>query len=81
MRLFTQKIGSLIWAFLFSACVPLSTPTQATAPELEPTSAQNYHSLETSVGIEEVDNVINAVASGDPQLLRSLVQFTAAKCT
>jgi len=81
MKLFTHKIGLLIAVFLISACLPLSTPTQATAPELQPTSAQNYHPLETRVGIEEVDNVINAVASGDPQLLRSLVQFTTAKCT
>ncbi|HEX9839134.1 MAG TPA: hypothetical protein VGA72_07305 [Anaerolineales bacterium] len=81
MRLFTQKIGLLICVFLISACVPLSTPAQATAPELEPTSTQNYHPLETRVGIEEIDQVLSAVASGDPQLLRSLVRFTTAKCT
>jgi len=81
MRLFTHKICLLITIFLISACLPLSTPTQATAPEPEPTSARKYHPLETRVGIEEVDNVINAVASGDPQLLRSLVKFTTAKCT
>ena len=81
MRLWTQKIGLLITVFLISACLPWSTPTQATAPELQPTSAQKYHPLETRVGIEEVDNVINAVAGGDPQLLRSLVKFTTAKCT
>jgi hypothetical protein len=71
----------LVAVFLSTACLPLSTPTQATAPEPHLTSAQNYHPLETRFGIEEVDNVINAVASGEPQLLRSLVQFTAAKCT
>ena len=81
MRRFTQKIGLLIAVFLISACVPLSTPAQTTAPELEPTSTQNYHPLETRVGIEEIDQVLSAVASGDPQLLRSLVQFTTAKCT
>lgn len=81
MKLYTQRSFLLVAVFLSAACLPLSTPTQATAPEPQPTSAQNYHPLETRVRIEEVDNVINAVASGDPQLLRSLVQFTTAKCT
>jgi hypothetical protein len=81
VKLYTQRSFLLVAVFLSAACLPLSTPTQATAPEPQPTSAQNYHPLETRVRIEEVDNVINAVASGDPQLLRSLVQFTTAKCT
>lgn len=81
MKLDIQKIFVLAAVFLIPACLPLSTPTQATAPEPQPTSAQDDHPLETRVGIEEVDNVINAVASGEPQLLRSLVMFTPAKCT
>ena len=81
MRPWTPKIGVLLIVFLVSACLPLSTPTQATAPETQPTSAQNYHPLETRVGIEEIDNALSAVASGDVQLLRSLVKFTTAKCT
>ena len=79
MRLLTQKIGLLITVFLICACLPLSTPTQGTTPE--PSSAQKYHSLETRVGLEEIDNALSAVASGDVQLLRSLVKFTAVKCT
>ena len=81
MRPWTPKIGVLLIVFLVSACLPLSTPTQAPVPETQPTSAQNYHPLETRVGIEEIDNVLSAVASGDVQLLRSLVKFTTAKCT
>jgi len=81
VKLDIQKIFVLAAVFLIPACLPLSAPTQATAPELQPTSSQDDHPLETRVGIEEVDNVINAVASGEPQLLRSLVMFTPAKCT
>jgi hypothetical protein len=80
MRPWIPKFGLLIIVFLVSACLPLSTPTQATAPETQPTSAQNYHPLETRVGIEEIDNVLSVLASGDVQLLRSLVKFTTAKC-
>ena len=81
MRLWTPKIGGLIIVLLVSACLPLSAPTQAIAPETQPTSAHTYHPLETRVRIEEIDNVLSAVASGDIQLLRSLINFTTAKCT
>ena len=81
MRPWIPKIGLLVTVSLISACLPLSTPMQETAPEPQPTSAQKYHPLETRVGIEEIDNVLSAVASGDVQLLRSLVNFTIAKCT
>jgi hypothetical protein len=81
VQLYIQKIFVLAALFLIPACLPLSTPTQATPPGPQPISSQDYHPLETRVGIEEVDNVIEAVASGEPQLLRSLVKFTAAECT
>jgi hypothetical protein len=81
MRPWIPKIGVLIIVFLVSACLLRSAPTEATAPETQPTSAQNYHPLETRVGIEEIDTVLTAVPSGDVQLLRSLVKFTTAKCT
>ncbi len=81
MKLYTQEIFLLVAVFLISACLPLSTPIQAMAPEPQLTSAQNYHPLESQVGIEEIDNVLGAVASGDPQMLHSLVSFTIAKCT
>ena len=81
MRLGTQRIGLLILGFLISACLPMPIPTQATTPELGMPFAQKYHPLDTRVGIEEIDNVINAVASNDLGRLRSLVNFTTAKCT
>jgi hypothetical protein len=81
VKLYTQKIFLCVAVFLISACLPLSTPTQATAQEPQPPSARDYHPLESQVGIEEIDNVLIAVASGDLQTLRSLVSFTTAKCT
>ena len=81
MRLFTQITGSLILGFLISACLPMPTATQATAPEPGMTSAPKYHPLDTRVGIEGIDNVLAAVASRDLQLVRSLVKFTPKKCT
>lgn len=76
-----QKLCSLLMIFFIAACSPRSAPTQAPTPEPQPTSIGTYHSLEARVGIEEVDNVLEAVESADPEMLRSLVKFTAAQCT
>jgi hypothetical protein len=81
VKLYTQKIFLLVAVFLISACLPLSTSTQATAPETQQISPQKYYPLESQVGIKEIDNVLSAVASDDLQLLHSLVNFTTAKCT
>jgi hypothetical protein len=37
--------------------------------------------LNTRTGIPDIDNVLAAVAGGDPQELRSLIQYTSAPCT
>jgi hypothetical protein len=81
VKLYIQKICFLLCLFVIPACLPPATPTQATTPEPQPTSAQDYHPLETRVGIEEIDSVIEAVASREPQILHPLVKFTKTKCT
>jgi hypothetical protein len=43
--------------------------------------AQGTYSLETRTGIEVIDNVIEAVASGDREQLESLISYTTAPCT
>lgn len=67
-----STLSVLILLFL-NACA--TTPT-AQAPD----SVDNYP-LDTKTGIEDVDNVIAAVASSDPQALRSLISYTRAPCT
>lgn len=52
--------------------VACSTPTPA---------AQEGYPLDTRTGIPEIDPVLAAVASGDPDELRALVQYTTAPCT
>jgi hypothetical protein len=37
--------------------------------------------LDTRIGLSDVDPVLAAVASGDPEELRSLIQYTSAPCT
>lgn len=81
MKTTVTKFALLLIVFMLSACLPQATPAQVATPQSQPTPAENYHSLETQVGIEEIDHVINAVASGDTPMLRSLVKFTTAKCT
>lgn len=40
-----------------------------------------YHPLSTRTAIPDVDAVLAAVESGDPQALRNLVRFTTVACT
>lgn len=59
---------------LVAACSPSSNHK----PVLD---AQGTYSLETRTGIEEIDNVIAAVASGDRTQLESAIKYTTAPCT
>lgn len=64
-----------------AACAPAAPASQETAPTQELASAEPFHPLTTQTGNETIDRVLEAVSSGDPQSLRSLVQFTNAVCT
>lgn len=64
----------LLTGMFVTACSP-ATPTP------QPLTPEGYYPLDTMTGIEDVDNVLAAVASGDPQRLREQVRFTVAPCT
>jgi hypothetical protein len=71
----------LMCVLMLAACSPGMPATQQAVSTLEPTQAEPYHPLATRTGVEEIDRVLEAVASGDQQALLSLIQFTEAKCT
>lgn len=59
---------------LLVACSPSS--------DLKPVlDDQGTYSLETRTGIEEIDAVIEAVASGERERLESVIKYTTAPCT
>lgn len=72
---------ALISLLVLAACSPAATATEPASPSSEPIAAEPYHPLSTRTGVEDVDRVLEAVASGDQQELLSVVQFTEAKCT
>ena len=74
-------ILTLICILGVAACSPAPSVTEQATPNSEPTQAQPYHPLTTRTGKEEIDPVLEAVASGDKQVLLSLIEFTEAKCT
>jgi hypothetical protein len=45
------------------------------------TGGPEYYPLSTRTGIADIDAVLAAVESGDPQQLRDLVRFTTVECT
>jgi hypothetical protein len=76
MRLYFHITLIALLIFGISACFPLKATTQEATSQ--PATAKTYHPLTTRTGIEEVDRILEA--SGDVQMLRSLIQFTIAKC-
>jgi hypothetical protein len=66
-----------------AACAPVAPMTEQPTPTLEPASTDPYHALRltTETGIQPIDQVLNAVASGDPQAVRAAIEFIDAECT
>jgi hypothetical protein len=65
--------------------VAAGAPVVPAAPEPSPTRqiapAGPHYPVTARTGIEGIDQVLTAVAPGDQPSLRSLVEFTNAKCT
>ena len=61
--------------FLSPACSPVASPA------VQPTRVGGSSPLTTRTNNEEIDNILDVVASGDQQQLQSLIQFTDAVCT
>lgn len=77
MKRYAQIAFTILLALALFACSPVTPATS----DAVPTSAERFHPLTARTGIEDVDNVVKAVASGNVEALRSLIQFTNAKCT
>jgi hypothetical protein len=80
MKVYVRALYLVLLAFALFACSAM-TPA---APAPQPTSSEpseGFHPLTTRTGIEEVDQIVDVVASGDIQMQRSLIQFTNTKCT
>jgi hypothetical protein len=68
--------AAILLIFGIAACSPvIPAPMQEAAP------AEPFHPLTTETGIETIDQVLSAVSNGDTEALRSLAEFTNAKCT
>ncbi|MCI0555915.1 MAG: hypothetical protein L0287_33650 [Anaerolineae bacterium] len=81
MKVYSQLVCLLIVFFLMAACTPAATSTQeAVTAEPQPTIAEIYHPLTTRTEIAEIDAVLAAVESDDPQALRDLFSYTTAAC-
>jgi len=73
---------------LLAACTPTGTPPiQATLPpsdsplsETQVTTLPQVHPLDTLTNTPEIDVIIKAVASDDPQELRNLFEYSKLAC-
>lgn len=81
MKTFIRIIFSIGMVLGITACLPGTSVVQQTDPSAQPRAGESYHPLTARTGIDQVDHVLDAVASGDSGQLRSLIQFTEAVCT
>lgn len=80
VKKYIRTIYLVLLAFTLLACSAV-TPA-ASEPQPTPSKpSEGFYPLTTRTGIEDVDNIVDAVASGNVQMLRSLIQFTDTKCT
>jgi len=83
----SQPIYFLLIMMLLSACKSLVTPTvEVTSAPVEAESAveedeSGPYSFSTRTGIADVDIVLDAVESSDPQRVRDLLHFMDLSCT
>ena len=75
-----QTIFVTLLLAVLTACAPAAPMNQDPAPTVEGSSG-SVHSLTTKTGVESVDRVLAALASGEVQDLRDQVEFTKAVCT
>jgi len=80
LRIF-QIIGIILLALGLAACSSLPPAAQEVASTFQATPTVETHPLSTRTGMQEIDQVLDVVASGDAEGLRALVQFTSAECT
>lgn len=80
-----KKLFSIaLMVLLFSGavgCAPAAPVRQEPTPTIIPESSGAYHPLTTETGIQVIDQVIHAAASGDPQAVRASIEFFEAECT
>jgi hypothetical protein len=80
MKIYIRTLYLVLLAVALVACSALAPAAPASQPTPSEPSEGGYP-LTTRSGIADVDNILEVVASGDVQMLRSLIQFTNTKCT
>jgi hypothetical protein len=87
MRTKILAVCSLFLAISLSACASLAdsavdaAPSPLSGESVVGTEEAGFYPLSTRTGIADVDAVLAAVESGDPQQLRDLIRFTTVGCT
>lgn len=76
-----QLLLIVLLAMGLFACAPVTPAVEPPAPTGQPTSPGPYHPLTSQTGVAHLDQILAAVASGDPQNLRALAEFFTAECT
>lgn len=60
--------------FISAACSKLDAPTEPTDPKMD-------YSLNARTGFADIDRILAALQTGEPEELHKLIHYTAAPCT
>lgn len=85
MKCGLQEVALVMAALFLTACSssPMPEPfsrTEVPDPDSATASSLQYYPPDTVTGIEEIDVVLRAVASEDPQQVRDLFGYTSTTC-
>lgn len=81
MKACSQAICGLVVLGFIAACAPVATPTQQPATTVpQPTLTQQFYTFDTRTGIAEIDKVLGALESSDPQKLRHAIHYSTLAC-
>jgi hypothetical protein len=81
MKQYFPVVVAILLILGIAACSPATPIIQELTPTVQPTPTGPYHPLTTQTGIESIDQVLAAVASGDQQKVRGVIEFFDAECT
>lgn len=81
MKQYISIVFVVLLVLAATGCAPAASTTSESAPTGQTATAEPYHPLTTKTGIQIIDQVLQAVASNDPDALRALIEFTNAECT
>jgi len=81
MKYYIPVVLMILLLLANTACTPVTPASEEEVSTERAAPAEPYHLLTTETDIQTIDQVLSAIAAGDTESLRALIEFTNAVCT